>query len=117
MKKFLIVLFLPLILLFNACTTDKEIVYSSVYPSLPPIESPNVVSVKACHWEYPIVQDEKVFIGLDETNFKCYLSNKEKEREQRLLYENLIKEINKERQAWNLLNEENSKKVIDNSSK
>lgn len=84
--------------------TKEKVIYSTVYPSLPPLESPNVLSLNTCQWEYPLVKDDKVFIGLDEQNFKCYIENKEIIREQMKLYENFVKEVNTERAEWNKLN-------------
>jgi hypothetical protein len=105
----LIVIGIMLIIL-TGCSlfTEEKVVYSTVYPSLPPLESPNVLSLNTCQWEYPLVKDDKVFIGLDEQNFKCYIENKEIIREQMKLYENFVKEVNLERSEWNKLN--NSKK-------
>lgn len=98
---------LLMMFLLVACTTKKEIVYSTIYPTLNPIQSPLVLNTSACKWTYPIVKDEKVFVGLDEENYKCYVKNQEIQREQRKLYENLIAEINKEREEWNKLNKNN----------
>ena len=112
MKKILEFTMIPFIGMFllSGCSlfTNEKVVYSTVYPSLPPLESPNVLSLNTCQWEYPLIKDEKVFIGLDEQNFKCYIENKEIVREQMKLYENFVKEVNLEREEWNKLN--NSKK-------
>ena len=48
--------------------------------------------------------DETIFVGFDKENYKCYLKNQEINREQKLLYEKFVDEINKERQKWKNLN-------------
>ena len=102
MKKILIIL---LTLMLCACaTTETKIVYQSVYPSLPQLESPMILATSPCKFSMPKAQDEKVFIGFDKDNFKCYLKNQEINREQKLLFEDFVKEINLERQKWNELN-------------
>lgn len=97
------------ILFLCACSTQKEIVYTTIYPSLPPLQEPNVLSLDTCQWTYPLVKDEKVFIGLDETNFKCYVENKEIMREQLLLYKKFVEKVNEEREEWNKLNKATQK--------
>lgn len=89
--------------------TKEKVIYSTVYPSLPPLQEPNVLSLNTCEWTYPLVKDEKVFIGLDEKNFKCYIENKEIIREQLQLYHNFVNEVNSERQQWNELNKTSKK--------
>lgn len=104
-----IIIFLMAILLCS-CSTQKEVVYTTIYPSLQPLQEPNVLSLTTCQWTYPIIKDEKVFIGFDEHNFKCYVENKEIMREQILLYKKFIEQVNKERQEWNKLNNSASQK-------
>ena len=89
--------------------TEEKVIYSTIYPSLPPLQEPNVLNLNACEWTYPENADSKVFIGMDEKNFKCYVENKEIVREQLKLYQNFVKEVNDERKSWNELNK-NSKK-------
>jgi hypothetical protein len=96
-------LILIMTILLCGCSTEKEVVYTTIYPSLPQLQEPNVLSLKTCKWTYPANNDE-IFIGMDETNFKCYLKNKEIIREQLNLYSKFIEEINKERLEWNRLN-------------
>lgn len=100
MKKILALL----ILLLAACTTTKtEVVYKTVYPELPQIESPLVLATLPCKFSMP-KNDETIFVGFDKENYKCYLKNQEINREQKLLYEKFVDEINKERQKWKNLN-------------
>lgn len=110
---FLWFLFLLLLLMWilAGCSlfTEEKVVYTTVYPSLPPLTEPNVLSLNTCQWEYPLVKDDKVFVGLDETNFKCYIENKEIVREQMKLYQNFVKEVNLERAEWNKLNKDSKK--------
>ena len=108
-KNLLLLLFLLLITMLSACSTQKEIVYTTIYPSLPPLQEPNVLSLDTCQWTYPLIKDEKVFIGLDETNFKCYVENKEIMREQLLLYKKFVEKVNEEREEWNKLNKASQK--------
>lgn len=99
MKKWLF-----LILFLVSCTTTKtEIVHKNVYPELPLIEQPNVLTLHACKFSIP-KNDESIFIGFDKENYKCYLKNQEINREQKLLYQKVIEEINKERTEWKKLN-------------
>ena len=100
-----------LALLLSACSLfgDKEVIYTTIYPSLPPLQEPNVLTLNACEWTYPANEDEKVFIGMDEKNFKCYVENKEIVREQMKLYQNFVKEVNLERENWSKLNEKSYK--------
>ena len=89
---------LALLLLLTACTTTKtEVVYKTVYPELPQIESPLVLATLPCKFSMP-TNDETIFVGFDKENYKCYLKNQEINREQKLLYEKFVDEINKERQ-------------------
>ena len=99
----MIIIFLVLILL-SGCASEKEIVYSTIYPNLNELQSPLVLNTKACTWTYPLVKDEKVFVGLDEEQFRCYIENQEIQREQRKLYENFVKQVNEERQKYSNLN-------------
>lgn len=95
---------LALLLLLTACTTTKtEVVYKTVYPELPQIESPLVLATLPCKFSMP-TNDETIFVGFDKENYKCYLKNQEINREQKLLYEKFVDEINKERQKWKNLN-------------
>ena len=110
-KAFYITIIMAIIIaLLSGCVRDKEVVYSTIYPTLNSLQSPLVLNTKACSWTYPIVKDEKVFIGLDEEQFKCYIENQEIQREQRKLYENFVKQVNEERQEWNKLNKDNKGK-------
>ena len=95
------------LVLMSGCARDKEIVYSTIYPNLNELQSPLVLNTKSCTWTYPLVKDEKVFIGLDEEQFRCYIENQEIQREQRKLYENFVKQVNEERKEWNKLNKGN----------
>lgn len=99
----MIIIFLVLTLL-SGCASEKEIVYSTIYPNLNELQSPLVLNTKACTWTYPLVKDEKVFVGLDEEQFRCYIENQEIQREQRKLYENFVKQVNEERQKYSKLN-------------
>lgn len=99
----MIIIFLVLTLL-SGCASEKEIVYSTIYPNLNELQSPLVLNTKACTWTYPLVKDEKVFVGLDEEQFRCYIENQEIQREQRKLYENFVKQVNEERQKYSNLN-------------
>lgn len=98
MKKILLAVFL----LFG-CTTKTEVIYQSVYPELPELKSPLVLSIKSCHFSKP-QNDNVIYVGFDKENYKCYLKNQEIIREQILLYENFIQEINNERNEWKKLN-------------
>ena len=106
--RFVIITFIGLfiIALLSGCSlfTNEKVIYSTVYPSLPSLQEPNVLSLNTCEWEYPLYKDDKVFVGLDEKNFKCYIENKEIIREQLKLYHNFVEEINAERSEWNKLN-------------
>lgn len=88
-----------------ACTQTKtEIVYKSVYPELPELESPLILSTNACHFSMPKDETDDVYVGFDKENYKCYLKNQEAIREQKILYEEFIKEINSERKKWKEMN-------------
>jgi len=101
---------LALLLLLTACTTTKtEVVYKTVYPELPQVESPLVLATLPCKFSMP-KNDETIFVGFDKENYKCYLKNQEINREQKLLYEKFVDEINKERQKWKNLNKGVDKK-------
>lgn len=103
MKKILILL---IALFLIGCTTVKtEVVYKTVYPDLPQLESPLILATSPCKFSMPKQPDENVFIGFDKENYKCYLKNQEIIREQKLLYEQFIREVNKERLEWKKLNE------------
>ena len=45
-----------------------------------------------------------IFVGFDKENYKCYLKNQEINREQKLLYQKVIDEMNQERIKWKELN-------------
>ena len=111
--QFILITFVAMILMaiLSGCSlfTKEKVIYSTVYPSLPPLQEPNVLSLNTCEWMYPASKDENVFIGLDEKNFKCYIENKEIIREQLQLYHNFVNEVNSERQQWNELNKSNKK--------
>lgn len=97
-------IFMIFIILLCSCTTvETKIVYKNVYPELPQLESPLILSTIPCKFSIP-ENNDKVFIGFDKENFKCYLKNQEIIREQKLLYEKFINEINNERLKWNKLN-------------
>lgn len=100
MKKIVVLI---LVLMLCACTTKPEIVYRNVYPNLPQLESPLTLATTSCHFSVP-KNNDSIYIGFDEENFKCYLKNEEIHREQKLLYEKFIEEINIERKKWNDLN-------------
>lgn len=92
------------ILLF-ACTRVKtEVIYESVYPTLPPLESPLILAKTACKFSLPSDKESTIFVGFDKDNYKCYLKNQEIQREQILLYEKFVDEVNLERQKWNNMN-------------
>lgn len=95
-----------ILMILSGCSlfSNEKVIYSTVYPSLPPLQEPNVLSLNTCEWEYPLYKDDKVFVGLDEKNFKCYIENKEIIREQLKLYHNFVEEVNAERSEWNKLN-------------
>lgn len=97
------IILLMLIFILCACTTKTEIVYKNVYPNVPQLESPLTLATSSCHFIAP-QNDENIYVGFDKENFKCYLKNEEIHREQKLLYEKFIKEINNERKKWNELN-------------
>ena len=108
MKKILMIL---TIFLLSGCMTPKtEYIYKNVYPELPEVESPLVLATLPCKFSLPSNPESNVFIGFDKENYKCYLKNQEINREQKLLYEKFVKEINKERQNWKNLNKELDKK-------
>lgn len=90
--------------LLCACATETKVVYKSVYPSLPQLESPLILATSPCKFSYPSDKETNIFVGFDKENYKCYLKNQEINREQKLLYEKFIEELNKERQNWNNLN-------------
>lgn len=106
--QFVLITFIAMLALamLSGCSlfTNEKVIYSTVYPSLPPLQEPNVLSLNTCEWTYPLVKDDKVFVGLDEKNFKCYIENKEIIREQLKLYHNFVEEVNSERAEWNKLN-------------
>ena len=102
MKKILMIMMMLLVI--GCVRTKTELVYKNVYPDLPLIEQPNVLTLHACKFSFP-ENDESIFIGFDKENYKCYLKNQEINREQKLLYQKVIDEINKERSEWKKLNQ------------
>lgn len=107
MKKLLIVI---IMLMLIGCTKTKtEYIYKNVYPELPEVESPLVLATLPCKFTMP-ENESNIFVGFDKENYKCYLKNQEINREQKLLYEKFVKEINKERQTWKNLNKGIDKK-------
>lgn len=101
-------IFLAIFLLFG-CATKTEVVYQTVYPDLPTLNSPLVLSIKSCHFSKP-QNDDTIYVGYDKENYKCHLKNQEIIREQILLYENFIQEVNNERNEWKKLNKSLDKK-------
>lgn len=101
MKKLLMVMMM--FMLIGCVRTKTEYVYKNVYPELPQVESPLVLATLPCKFSMP-KNDETIFVGFDKENYKCYLKNQEINREQKLLYEKFVNEINKERQNWKNLN-------------
>ena len=101
MKKVIIILLL--VMLIGCVRTKTEYVYKNVYTELPQVESPLVLATLPCKFSMP-KNDETIFVGFDKENYKCYLKNQEINREQKLLYEKFVNEINKERQNWKNLN-------------
>lgn len=101
MKKLLMVMMM--FMLLGCVRTKTEYVYKNVYPELPQVESPLVLATLPCKFSMP-KNDETIFVGFDKENYKCYLKNQEINREQKLLYEKFVNEINKERQNWKNLN-------------
>ncbi len=91
-------------LLLIACANKTEVIYKSVYPSLPQLESPLVLKTNACQFIMPKSENEDIFVGFTKEQYKCYVKNQEIHREQNKLYEKFIQEINKERQKWSELN-------------
>ena len=74
----------------------KEIQMVTVYPDLPVVSQPNILSLNACKFSLP-KNDDSIFVGFDKENYKCYLKNQEINREQKLLYQKVIDEMNQER--------------------
>jgi hypothetical protein len=101
MKKILMVMMM--FMLLGCVRTKTEYVYKNVYPELPQVESPLVLATLPCKFTMPETESN-IFVGFDKENYKCYLKNQEINREQKLLYEKFVKEINKERQNWKNLN-------------
>lgn len=92
------------IIFVYGCASKPEVIYKSIYPELPNVESPLILSNIPCKFSIPENPNERIFIGFDKENFKCYLKNQEINREQKLLYEKFIEQINQERQQWKELN-------------
>ena len=104
-KKCLIIL---ITIILCSCT-QKEYIQVNQYPTLPQLKSPQILTLNTCEFILPEDENSKIFVGFDEKNYKCYIKNQEINREQKLLYEKFIEEINLERKKWNELN----KKSID----
>ena len=98
MKKWLFLV----IFLITSCV-KTEYIYKNVYPDLPIIQQPNILSLNACKFSLP-KNDDSIFVGFDKENYKCYLKNQEINREQKLLYQKVIDEMNQERIKWKELN-------------
>lgn len=98
MKKWLFLV----IFLITSCV-KTEYVYKTVYPDLPVVSSPNILTLNACKFSLP-KNDDSIFVGFDKENYKCYLKNQEINREQKLLYQKVIDEMNNERIKWKKLN-------------
>lgn len=100
MKKIII---LTIMFVLLACTPKTEYVYKTVYPDLPAISMPNILTLHTCKFSIP-ENDKNIFVGFDKENYKCYLKNQEINREQKLLYQKVIEEMNNERIKWKNLN-------------
>lgn len=98
MKKWLFLV----IFLITSCV-KTEYVPIVKYPDLPVIQQPNILSLNACKFSLP-KNDDSIFVGFDKENYKCYLKNQEINREQKLLYQKVIDEMNQERIKWKELN-------------
>lgn len=101
MKKILMIMMM--LLTIGCVRTKTEIVYKNVYPDLPVVSQPNILTLNACKFSFP-KNDDSIFIGFDKENYKCYLKNQEINREQKLLYQKVIDEMNQERIKWKELN-------------
>ena len=99
MKKMLFII----LFLIAGCAPKTEYVYKTVYPDLPEISQPNVLTLHACKFAYP-KEESDIFVGFDKENYKCYLKNQEINREQKLLYQKVINEVNAERLKWKNMN-------------
>lgn len=104
------IMILVVLMLLGCRTTKPEYIYKTVYPELPEVESPLVLATLPCKFALPSNPESNVFVGFDRENYKCYLKNQEINREQKLLYEKFVAEINHERQNWKNLN-----KSLDNN--
>lgn len=102
MKKWLFLIMFLIMFLITSCV-KTEIVYKTIYPDLPVINQPNILTLNACKFSIP-KNDDSIFIGFDKENYKCYLKNQEINREQKLLYKKVIDEMNNERIKWKNLN-------------
>ena len=105
-KKYLLIFFM---LCICSCSTKIEYVYVTQYPELPQIKSPLILPLNKCEFILPEDETSNIFVGYDKQNYKCYIKNQEINREQKLLYEKLIEELNKERKKFIEMN----KKSID----
>lgn len=101
MKKILMIMMM--LLTIGCVKTKTEYVYKTVYPDLPEISQPNVLTLHACKFTYP-KEESDIFVGFDKENYKCYLKNQEINREQKLLYQKVINEVNAERLKWKNMN-------------
>jgi len=100
MKKLITwIVFILAILLSFSCTKIKtEYVYKPVYPNLPDVTYPQTLRAEICKFE-PVV-DDKIIVGFDEANLKCYLNNQEVFKKQISLYQKKIDMVNEERKDW-----------------
>lgn len=91
-------------ILISSCSFfSKKSTILYVYPDLPVVSQPNILTLNACKFSIP-KNDDSIFIGFDKENYKCYLKNQEINREQKLLYKKVIDEMNQERIKWKELN-------------
>lgn len=95
---FWLLFFIALMVMFGCTQTKIETVYKSVYPNLPDVSYPQTLRAEICRFEP--VQDEKLVVGFDEANLKCYLNNQEVFKKQISLYQKKIDMINAERKEW-----------------
>lgn len=100
MKKIIIVIiaFIIALLITGCVKTKTEYVYKSIYPNLPDVSYPQTLRAEIC--KFSPVNDEKVIVGYDKENLKCYLNNQEVFKKQISLYQKKIDMINAERKEW-----------------
>ena len=99
-KKIVIWILLVFIIciLFSCTKVETQYVYKSVYPNLPDVSYPQTLRAEIC--KFSPVKDEKVIVGYDKENLKCYLNNQEVFKKQISLYQKKIDMINAERKEW-----------------